>query len=364
VQVILDPALKGIAGDISPSVVRGADPSAPWTITLKVNEDKELVSHVSSNGGQRSPSECSAMRFCNRGWLPTEAQDCPVHGDDEVIPKDELDCAVVAPAMLDGAAVATDFLPDGVLHPESKADPELPHGSKGHDDGSKEREADPGSPNNGSKDAEARQAARALLQSNEPRKAREPQRKVPSSHRKQDGLRPSFPDGPCSPASRGLQPFLDNTPPASAGPWMDGISSPFNTLDYEEMTRNERHDARALLKDFVKTMVRGRHLSVIDGDGRSRHCFCSMGRKLDRLKISLNRNDETSRDVHLSCIEEILPGSQGREGLDASLDECLVTLKLDSRDLITLRMPDVEARDKFVICLKMFSIQLLANGKS
>lgn len=371
--------VHGLAGDGSTAAPR--PPRSPWTVALKLDEDKELAPHGAEDRRQ-GPSSCTPMDICRRETLSGDPWVCFPRGDDEVLPQGDAGSVVVVPveAVDDVVAVAgsTDGYPIPAPQQELEASLELTielpsiaeiasaDGSMVLDESTDLQQQ---LPSRSSKEA-ARQAAEMLLHprgfdgltveadSTGAGEPREPQRKGSTSRRKDTRPLSSLGNGLLSPAAQGLQAFLDtSTAASSVGSRLDIPSSPFNTLDYEEMTRHERHDARALLKDFVKTMVRGRHLSVIDGDGKTRHCFCSLNRKLDKLKISLNRNDEKSREFLLSCIEDILLGSTARSVLDESQDEQLVTLKLDTRDLITFLFPDLESRDKFVMCLKMFSIQ-------
>eukprot|EP00927_Polykrikos_kofoidii_P070654 TRINITY_DN67065_c0_g1_i1.p1 TRINITY_DN67065_c0_g1~~TRINITY_DN67065_c0_g1_i1.p1 ORF type:complete len:387 (+),score=48.38 TRINITY_DN67065_c0_g1_i1:161-1321(+) len=123
---------------------------------------------------------------------------------------------------------------------------------------------------------------------------------------------------------------------------------PFTTLDYDDMTKQQRHEARALMKDFVKTMVRGRQISVVAANGGLRACFCSLDRKLEKMKISITENDTRTRDVLLSDIRQITPG-------EGKADELLVTLSLHTDQNLTFQLSSADDRDSLVTCLTMLS---------
>merc|ERR1711904_628391 len=62
-------------------------------------------------------------------------------------------------------------------------------------------------------------------------------------------------------------------------------AEPFATLDYEERTMQQKQTAKQLVKDFVKTMVKGRQFSAVLPSGQVRACFCALNRSLDKLQI-------------------------------------------------------------------------------
>jgi hypothetical protein len=139
-------------------------------------------------------------------------------------------------------------------------------------------------------------------------------------------------------------------------------AEPFATKEYEDLTKREKLSAKQLVKDFVKTMVRGRQFSAVLPTGQVRPCFCALNRQLDRLQIRAKETDKQGRTVELKNIAEIVVGSdkmacEATEGLETPLDDLSVTLVLESDECITFRMEDVESRDKLAACLTMFSGQ-------
>eukprot|EP00928_Gymnodinium_smaydae_P014710 TRINITY_DN15414_c0_g2_i1.p2 TRINITY_DN15414_c0_g2~~TRINITY_DN15414_c0_g2_i1.p2 ORF type:complete len:248 (-),score=71.02 TRINITY_DN15414_c0_g2_i1:177-920(-) len=137
-----------------------------------------------------------------------------------------------------------------------------------------------------------------------------------------------------------------------------GVSS--NASSCDGMTREQRKEAKALVKKFVKDMVKGRQLQVIAPNGTVRAVFCALNRKLDALKIRANKDAKSGQEIPLNTIDEIVAGesaaqSAGCEGLETPLDELSVTLVLSTGTCITFRMDSLEARDTFTMCLTMFA---------
>eukprot|EP00747_Dinoflagellata_sp_TGD_P168006 gnl/TRDRNA2_/TRDRNA2_193465_c0_seq1.p1 gnl/TRDRNA2_/TRDRNA2_193465_c0~~gnl/TRDRNA2_/TRDRNA2_193465_c0_seq1.p1 ORF type:complete len:354 (-),score=59.30 gnl/TRDRNA2_/TRDRNA2_193465_c0_seq1:67-981(-) len=162
----------------------------------------------------------------------------------------------------------------------------------------------------------------------------------------------------------------DASDPPQDGAYDNGVFDTQGTLKstgsswrFQEMTKDQRLEAKRLIKDFVKTMVRGRQFSVIMPNGVLRNCHCSLSRKLDALVIRSSPKDKNERKIPLTSIEEILAGSDKTEsaafeGLKTPLDDLSVTLALNSGECISFRLPDMEARDTLVMCLTMFSNQV------
>jgi len=148
----------------------------------------------------------------------------------------------------------------------------------------------------------------------------------------------------------------------SEGGQSDGRSSTgsHGSSGYEDMTKEQRTEAKRIIKDFVKSMVKGRQLHVVLASGQVRTVLVSLSRKLDVLKIKANQNDKQVRSVPLASVDEIIVGqdaggSAAVEGLETPLDDLSVTLALTTQECITFRMPDMEARDTLVMCFTMFS---------
>merc|ERR1719350_2134500 len=136
----------------------------------------------------------------------------------------------------------------------------------------------------------------------------------------------------------------------------------FDTLEaaYQEMTKEERKEAKGLVKDFVKGMVKGRQFNVIAASGELRTCVCSLSRRLDKMKVSVGDKEKRVREIPLTDVVEVAAGDV--DGPDK--DNRAVTLTLSSDECITFKLPDTEARDQLVTCLNMFSNQARLNNAS
>jgi len=146
-------------------------------------------------------------------------------------------------------------------------------------------------------------------------------------------------------------------------------ADPFATQEFEEKTKKVKNSsAKQLVKDFVKTMVRGRQFAAVLPTGQVRMCFCALNRGLDKLQIRAKESDRHGRTVPLQNIAEIVVGadrgaSAATQDLETPLDERSVTLVLETDECITFRMEDTESRDKLAACLTMFSGQARTAGR-
>jgi len=113
---------------------------------------------------------------------------------------------------------------------------------------------------------------------------------------------------------------------------------------------DQRKQARSMVKEFTKEMVKGKKMNVMMRNGQLKSCTCSLSRALDELKIKVGG---TARTIALKDVEGINAGVDV-EGIATPVDELCATLMLASDDCITFRMPDINARDTFTMCLTMF----------
>mmetsp|Transcript_12968 Transcript_12968/g.34717 ORF Transcript_12968/g.34717 Transcript_12968/m.34717 type:complete len:227 (-) Transcript_12968:112-792(-) len=122
----------------------------------------------------------------------------------------------------------------------------------------------------------------------------------------------------------------------------------------EGMTAKEsKQQAKALVKDFVREMVKGRKVNVMKQNGQLTMCTVTLARALDRMSIKAGT---AQRTIKLKQVEEIHPGAdvEGTLGIDTPLDDLCATLMLAEGDCITFRLQDINDRDTFVCCLLMF----------
>merc|ERR1712232_1269400 len=112
-----------------------------------------------------------------------------------------------------------------------------------------------------------------------------------------------------------------------------------------------KHQARQIVKDFVREMVKGKKMAVMKSNGSLSTVTVSLSRDLKSLKVKARGS---TRAIALQKdIEEIHPGAEV-DGIDTPADELCATLMLASGDCITFRLNDINARDTFVYCLLMF----------
>lgn len=118
----------------------------------------------------------------------------------------------------------------------------------------------------------------------------------------------------------------------------------------DKLSAEQQKQAKAVIKDFVKEMVRGRKMNVISKDGSVRSCVVFLGRKLDSFKIQAGNN---TKKIALAEIADIHIGQDG-PSIDTPLDEMCCTMALTAGECLTFRFPDVTARDTFAMCMLMF----------
>mmetsp|Transcript_133538 Transcript_133538/g.426855 ORF Transcript_133538/g.426855 Transcript_133538/m.426855 type:complete len:238 (-) Transcript_133538:137-850(-) len=133
---------------------------------------------------------------------------------------------------------------------------------------------------------------------------------------------------------------------ASQGTEISNLSDKVDAAQSKE----QKQQAKAVVKDFVKGMVKGRKMNVLAQNGSIKQCTATLSRNLDTFRIKVGGQ---TRNIELRDIEEIHAG-EGLEGIATPLDELCATLMLASEDCITFRMCDINDRDTFVMCLLMF----------
>jgi hypothetical protein len=103
------------------------------------------------------------------------------------------------------------------------------------------------------------------------------------------------------------------------------------------------------MKTFVKSMVRGRELSILSVDGQLRTCTCSFDRKLRNYNLVINKE---MRSIPLARIREVFQGVEPA-GIAAPLDELCATIMLDCGEWLSFRFADVRERETFSLCLQI-----------
>lgn len=119
-------------------------------------------------------------------------------------------------------------------------------------------------------------------------------------------------------------------------------------VDAMEM-KEQQKQAKRVVKDFVKEMVKGKKMNVMKQNGQLTQCKVSLTRSLDKLQIKAGGQ---TREIKLADISEIAAGTEVQD-IDTPLDDLCATLML-GEDCITFRMADLNQRDTFIMCLLMF----------
>lgn len=110
-------------------------------------------------------------------------------------------------------------------------------------------------------------------------------------------------------------------------------------------------EAKKVIRDFVKEMVKGMTINVMATSGQLRACICSLNRKLDEFRIKYGTQ---TRAIKLVDFDQIFIGTDCPDDLTTPLDELCCTIALESGDCISFRFTDLNQRDTFVMCMTMF----------
>eukprot|EP00928_Gymnodinium_smaydae_P064361 TRINITY_DN47708_c0_g1_i1.p1 TRINITY_DN47708_c0_g1~~TRINITY_DN47708_c0_g1_i1.p1 ORF type:complete len:367 (+),score=101.39 TRINITY_DN47708_c0_g1_i1:73-1173(+) len=112
--------------------------------------------------------------------------------------------------------------------------------------------------------------------------------------------------------------------------------------------------AQQVVKDFVRTYVKGRNVAVVSVKGGSASCFLSLDRKLTTLSLQRStKKDAKKRNIGFGEVSEIVVGAEVVD-VELPLDELCVTLLLGDGQAVAFRFDDIEERDTFALCLSMF----------
>lgn len=113
--------------------------------------------------------------------------------------------------------------------------------------------------------------------------------------------------------------------------------------------------AQHVVKNFVRTFVKGRSVSVLTVNGSTTECIASLDRKLTTLSLQRSgKKDAKKRGVPLHSITEVCVGLEAGDEIDLPLDDLCVTLLLEDGNAVGFKLNDIEDRDTFALCLSMF----------
>lgn len=114
--------------------------------------------------------------------------------------------------------------------------------------------------------------------------------------------------------------------------------------------------ARVVVKKFVRSYVKGQVLDVLKVGGGVSECLVTLDKAITTLSLQLARSRSGSRrEIPLEDLREISLGTgaqQDVEGL-ALDDRCVTLLQADGQG-VAFRFADVERRDAFARCLRLF----------
>jgi len=112
--------------------------------------------------------------------------------------------------------------------------------------------------------------------------------------------------------------------------------------------------AQAIVKCFVRNMVRGSPVSLLCVGGGTAECCAFLDRGLTTLSLARSTKDTSRREVALEDVDEILVGRDGGAEFGLDTDESCVTLVLENNQAISLTFAEEEERDTFALCFSMF----------
>jgi len=117
------------------------------------------------------------------------------------------------------------------------------------------------------------------------------------------------------------------------------------------MAARSVEEQKRLIKDFARTMVKGRDFTVVTEQGGETKCRARFGHRLDTLKV---RVGDSVRQIELEDILEVVPGNEV-DGIRTPLTKVCATVVLSCGECITFRLDNLKERDAFVCCLIIFS---------
>jgi len=112
-------------------------------------------------------------------------------------------------------------------------------------------------------------------------------------------------------------------------------------------------DAKAVVKQFVKSYVKGQQVAILSTNGGITKCIATLDRKLTTLSIQ-RPGGSKKRHIPLEAIEEIAIGTEAEDEVDLPLDDNCVTLLLEDGQGVGVSFCNVEERDTFALCISMF----------
>jgi len=161
-------------------------------------------------------------------------------------------------------------------------------------------------------------------------------------HEEKDN-RPSCRSGLTSPTSQ-------TSMRGAGGTTADSASVSSTDGGNEEITQPQ-----AIIKAFVRSLVKGRKIEILQAGGGSTPCIAFLDRKLTELSLARgDKPDGKRRGIPLEDIREIVVGDDVSDDFELYTDELCAALVLESGQAMGCRFVDIEERDTFALCLSMF----------
>lgn len=117
----------------------------------------------------------------------------------------------------------------------------------------------------------------------------------------------------------------------------------------------DQADAQRIVKNFVKSIVRGQEVEVLSTSGGSATCTVSLNKKLTIMTLQRGKSGK-KREIPLETIKEVAIGSHAAESVpELPIDDMCVTFVLvDNGGVLSYRFANNEDRDIFAMCVALF----------
>lgn len=112
-------------------------------------------------------------------------------------------------------------------------------------------------------------------------------------------------------------------------------------------------EAQHLVQDFMRNVVKGISVKVLQTNGTVSECIVSLDRSLKTMHMR-RLPDGKKRSIQLFRVCGIVVGDDNLEDEELPATERCVTLLLEDAQALAMEFPNLEERDNFAICLSMF----------
>jgi len=162
-----------------------------------------------------------------------------------------------------------------------------------------------------------------------------------------------------TPADDHLHASLNGSIPLNTGCQSDDDGSCHHSAAASESTAAsatpDMGKAQHVVKNFVRSLVKGKAIAVLTVNGGTTQCIVSLDRKLTTLSLQRGgKKDAKKRGVTLADVHMVCIGEEASDEIDLPLNELCVTLLLEDGNAVGFQFEDQEERDTFALCLTMF----------